>query len=64
MAEFPLAAEAIKTKTYMDNDYDSAHTLKEVAKLAVQVCTIHARGGFEMGNWISNSDESRKNSRC
>ncbi|XP_062713360.1 uncharacterized protein LOC134290275 [Aedes albopictus] len=55
--EFPLAAEAIKNKTYMDDYYDSADTPEEAAELAVQVRTIHAHGGFEMRNWVSNSDE-------
>ncbi|XP_062709246.1 uncharacterized protein LOC134288424 [Aedes albopictus] len=55
--EFPLAAAAIKDKTYMDDYYDSANTPEEAAELAVQVRTIHARGGFEMRNWVSNSEE-------
>ncbi|XP_062703755.1 uncharacterized protein LOC115259735 [Aedes albopictus] len=55
--EFPVAAAAIKDKTYMDDYYDSADTPEEAAELAVQVRTIHARGGFEMRNWVSNSEE-------
>ncbi|KXJ80072.1 hypothetical protein RP20_CCG026779 [Aedes albopictus] len=41
----------------MDDYYDSADTPEEAAELAVQVRTIHARGGFEMRNWVSNSEE-------
>ncbi|XP_062538847.1 uncharacterized protein LOC134207144 [Armigeres subalbatus] len=54
--EFPLAAEAIKNKTYMDDYYDSADSPEEAAEMALQVRTIHAHGGFEMRNWVSNSN--------
>ncbi|XP_062540821.1 uncharacterized protein LOC134208883 [Armigeres subalbatus] len=53
--EYPLAAAAIKDKTYMDDYYDSADSPEEAAKLAKQVRSIHAHGGFEMRNWVSNS---------
>lgn len=52
-----MAAAAIKNKTYMDDYYDTADTPEEAAELAVQVRIIHARGGFEMRNWVSNSEE-------
>ncbi|XP_053698939.1 uncharacterized protein LOC128745898 [Sabethes cyaneus] len=55
--EFPSAAAAIIEKTYMDDYYDSADSPAEASELAIQVRTIHARGGFEMRNWVSNSLE-------
>ena len=53
--EFPDASAAIKEKTYMDDYYDSLDTPQEAGIRAVQVREIHARAGFEMRNWVSNS---------
>lgn len=53
--EFPEAVKAIKEKTYMDDYFDSADTPEEASERALQVKLIHARGGFNMRNWVSNS---------
>ncbi|XP_053699197.1 uncharacterized protein LOC128746180 [Sabethes cyaneus] len=53
--EFPEAAAAIKSKMYMDDYYDSADTPAEAAERAIQVRAVHARAGFDMQKWVSNS---------
>ncbi|XP_062712088.1 uncharacterized protein LOC134289722 [Aedes albopictus] len=53
--EFPAACDAIKEKTYMDDYYDSLNTPDEAGMRALQVREVHARAGFEMRNWVSNS---------
>ncbi|XP_062556812.1 uncharacterized protein LOC134221639 [Armigeres subalbatus] len=55
--KFPVAAEAIKQKTYMDDYFDSADTAQEAAERAQQVKFIHSQAGFNMRNWVSNSVE-------
>ncbi|XP_058819112.1 uncharacterized protein LOC131681975 isoform X2 [Topomyia yanbarensis] len=55
--EFPEAVAAIKEKTYMDDYFDSADTPEEASHRAQQVKLIHSRGGLNMRNWISSSDE-------
>lgn len=54
-SEFPQAAVAIKKKHYMDDYLDSFDTEDEAIKVALEVKTVHDRGGFEMRNWHSNS---------
>ncbi|XP_029734329.2 uncharacterized protein LOC115269635 [Aedes albopictus] len=54
--EFPEAAEAIKKKHYVDDYLDSFDTEKEAIKVALEVTEVHARGGFCIRNWHSNSD--------
>ncbi|XP_058827483.1 uncharacterized protein LOC131687421 [Topomyia yanbarensis] len=55
--EFPSAAAAIMGSTYMDDYFDSADSPEEVIGRAKEVRTIHARAGFEMRNWMSNSEQ-------
>ncbi|XP_062703041.1 uncharacterized protein LOC134285727 [Aedes albopictus] len=54
--EFPEAAEAIKEKHYVDDYLDSFDTEEEAIKVALEVMEVHARGGFCIRNWHSNSD--------
>ncbi|XP_062704451.1 uncharacterized protein LOC134286794 [Aedes albopictus] len=54
-SEFPEAAAAIIDKTYMDDYVDSANTIEEAITRSTQVREVHARAGFEMRNWVSNS---------
>ncbi|XP_053691773.1 uncharacterized protein LOC128740262 [Sabethes cyaneus] len=53
--EFPEAAAAILNKHYVDDYYDSADTIDEAIRRANEVKHIHARGGFHIRNWVSNS---------
>ncbi|XP_062711767.1 uncharacterized protein LOC134289632 [Aedes albopictus] len=54
--EFPEAADAIKEKHYVDDYLDSFDTEEEAIKVALEVTEVHARGGFCIRNWHSNSD--------
>ncbi|XP_055523162.1 uncharacterized protein LOC129717320 [Wyeomyia smithii] len=53
----PYAAAAIVNKHYVDDYLDSADSAVEAIERARQVKLIHARGGFEIGKWVSNSEE-------
>ena len=53
--EFPDAEVAIKKRHYMDDYFDSTDTEGEAAARIRDVITVHARGGFEIRNWVSNS---------
>ncbi|XP_062557369.1 uncharacterized protein LOC134222243 [Armigeres subalbatus] len=55
--EFPEAADAIIRKHYVDDYFDSADTEAEAVRRATDVRHLHARGGFEIRNWVSNSKE-------
>ncbi|XP_055543080.1 uncharacterized protein LOC129728652 [Wyeomyia smithii] len=55
--DFPEAAAAIKAKTFMDDYYDSADSPEEAAERAMQVRALHAKAGFNMQKWVSNSRE-------
>ncbi|XP_062698986.1 uncharacterized protein LOC134284260 [Aedes albopictus] len=54
-AEFPEATDAIVKKHYVDDYLDSFDTEEKAIKVALDVKTVHARGGFEIRNWHSNS---------
>ncbi|XP_062540921.1 uncharacterized protein LOC134208963 [Armigeres subalbatus] len=53
--ECPQAFDAIVKKHYVDDMLASVETDEEALKLAQDVKRIHAAGGFEMRNWLSNS---------
>ncbi|XP_055632691.1 uncharacterized protein LOC129773142 [Toxorhynchites rutilus septentrionalis] len=53
--EFPRAAAAIMKNHYVDDWLASAETEEETIELARAVRHVHAKGGFEMRNWVSNS---------
>ncbi|XP_055589164.1 uncharacterized protein LOC129741453 [Uranotaenia lowii] len=56
-AEFPGAAKAIVEDHYVDDFLKSVDTTKEAVELTKQVQFVHARGGFEIRNFASNSSE-------
>ncbi|XP_017476429.1 PREDICTED: uncharacterized protein LOC108366518 [Rhagoletis zephyria] len=56
-AENSIAANAIKNHHYVDDFIDSTATVNEAIDLAKGVRDIHAKGGFFMHNWTSNSPE-------
>ncbi|XP_055633819.1 uncharacterized protein LOC129774147 [Toxorhynchites rutilus septentrionalis] len=53
--EYPKAAHAITHKHYVD--LDSVDSVDESVRRASEVKLIHARGGFHLRGWISNSGE-------
>lgn len=53
--QFPRAASCIKNEHYVDDMLASVETEDEAIALAEQVRHIHAQGGFEIRNWLSNS---------
>ncbi|XP_058816672.1 uncharacterized protein LOC131679946 [Topomyia yanbarensis] len=53
--EFPDAAEAIIDNHYVDDYLDSRDTEDEAVRIAREVKFVHAKGGFEIRNWLSNS---------
>ncbi|XP_058826515.1 uncharacterized protein LOC131686265 [Topomyia yanbarensis] len=56
-AEYPAAVEVIQKRHYVDDMLVSVATPQEAIKLARQVKQVHAEGGFEIRNWISNSKQ-------
>ncbi|XP_055522433.1 uncharacterized protein LOC129716621 [Wyeomyia smithii] len=54
--QFPEAAEAIVENHYVDDYFDSAETVEEAVKRAQDVRYVHSKGGFELRNWVSNSE--------
>ncbi|XP_058451844.1 uncharacterized protein LOC131430702 [Malaya genurostris] len=55
--EYPLAADAIIRKHYVDDYLDSVDSVEEAVVRAQEVRFIHSRGGFHIRHWLSNSDE-------
>ncbi|XP_062716224.1 uncharacterized protein LOC134291885 [Aedes albopictus] len=53
-AEYPRAVEAIVDRHYVDDYLDSFGTIEEAVQIGRQVKTIHAAGGFEIRNFLSN----------
>ncbi|XP_058810967.1 uncharacterized protein LOC131675845 [Topomyia yanbarensis] len=53
---YPQAAMAIIDNHYVDDYLDSVDTEEEAIRLALEVKTVHAKGGFHIRNWLSNSD--------
>ncbi|XP_062713284.1 uncharacterized protein LOC134290229 [Aedes albopictus] len=68
--QFPAAAVAIVENHYVDDYFDSVDTIEEAVKRAKEVRYVHSRGGFELRNWVSNSEEfldamgERKEDQC
>lgn len=68
--QFPTAAVAIVENHYVDDYIDNMDTIEEVVKRAKEVRYVHFRGGFELRNWVSNSEEflevmgERKENQC
>ncbi|XP_062714227.1 uncharacterized protein LOC134290998 [Aedes albopictus] len=53
--DYPAAVEVIQKRHYVDDMLVSVSTEDEAITLAQQVKKVHAEGGFEIRNWISNS---------
>lgn len=53
--QYPRAVECIKYEHYVDDMLASVETEGEAVKLANDVRFVHAQGGFEIRNWLSNS---------
>ncbi|XP_049291179.1 uncharacterized protein LOC125768058 [Anopheles funestus] len=53
--KYSRAAKCIKEEHYVDDLLASAESEEEIITLAEQVRYIHAEGGFEIRNWLSNS---------
>ncbi|XP_055545704.1 uncharacterized protein LOC129730413 [Wyeomyia smithii] len=53
-ALFPRAVEAILQYHYVDDYLDSFQTAEEAVKVGNEVKRIHAEGGFEIRNFLSN----------
>ncbi|XP_055591330.1 uncharacterized protein LOC129743369 [Uranotaenia lowii] len=54
--EYPEAANAILYNHYVDDYYHSTDTPEEAIHLATEVRQIHSKGGFDIRNWVSNSN--------
>ncbi|XP_033228979.1 uncharacterized protein LOC117180595 [Belonocnema kinseyi] len=52
---YPEASQAIISKHYMDDYLDSVDGIDETIRSAREVALVHSRGGFEIRNWMSNS---------
>ncbi|XP_058816370.1 uncharacterized protein LOC131679655 [Topomyia yanbarensis] len=55
--QYPVAADAIIRKHYVDDYLDSADDVDEAVQLAHEVKLVHSLGGFHLRNWLSNSTE-------
>ncbi|XP_062711689.1 uncharacterized protein LOC134289605 [Aedes albopictus] len=56
-SEFPKAVDAVIRHHYVDDYLDSFGTIEEAVQIGCEVKEIHARGGFEIRNFLSNSAE-------
>ncbi|XP_065088427.1 uncharacterized protein LOC135709909 [Ochlerotatus camptorhynchus] len=54
--QFPRAAEATVKEHYVDDMLSSVESEEEAIKLAKDVRVVHAEAGFEIRNWLSNSN--------
>ncbi|XP_062703497.1 uncharacterized protein LOC134285955 [Aedes albopictus] len=54
---YPEAAAAIVENTYVDDYANSADTVEEAVRVALEVKEIHASAGFVIRNWLSNSGQ-------
>lgn len=55
--QYPEAAAAIIHRHYVDDYFDSVDTVEEAVQRAQEVKIIHENCGFEIRNWVSNSEE-------
>ncbi|XP_065084406.1 uncharacterized protein LOC135706688 [Ochlerotatus camptorhynchus] len=55
--EFPEAVDAIVHNHYVDDYIDSRDFVEEATSITTAVKEVHAKAGFEIRNWLSNSDE-------
>lgn len=55
--KYPRAVQSILDNHYVDDLLDSTDTVEEAIKLAKDIKFIHQAGGFNIRNWISNSNE-------
>ncbi|XP_053699113.1 uncharacterized protein LOC128746088 [Sabethes cyaneus] len=53
----PRAADGILRSHYVDNFLDSFATVDEAKSVSSEVRWIHAKGGFFIRDWVSNSQE-------
>lgn len=53
--EYPTATEVIRNQHYVDDMLFSVNTEAEAIKIAKDVKFVHSKGGFEIRNWVSNS---------
>ncbi|XP_053691544.1 uncharacterized protein LOC128740060 [Sabethes cyaneus] len=53
---FPRAAEGILQSTYVDDYLDSFGSEEEACRISEEVRQIFCNGGFQLRNWISNSE--------
>ncbi|XP_053699089.1 uncharacterized protein LOC128746063 [Sabethes cyaneus] len=54
--QFPRAVEAIVNEQYVDDMLSSVETEEEAIQLAKDVRHVHAEAGFEIRNWLLNSN--------
>ncbi|XP_055604350.1 uncharacterized protein LOC129752600 [Uranotaenia lowii] len=57
---YPEASAAVIYNHYVDDYFDSTNTVEQAVQRATEVKYIHSKGGFEIRNWVSNSDEFLK----
>lgn len=55
--EFPDIMRIMLKQHYVDDYLDCADSIEEAVKTVHSVREVHRRGGFEMINWVSNSEE-------
>lgn len=55
--EFPAAAYEIINRHYMDDYLGGADSTNDAIKLISDVIKVHSKGGFEICNWVTNSEE-------
>ncbi|XP_049288887.1 uncharacterized protein LOC125766869 isoform X2 [Anopheles funestus] len=61
IAKLPRAVRCIKEQHYVDDLLASTECEEDAVKLANEVRDIHAQGGFQLHNWLSNSNQIANN---
>ncbi|XP_065094703.1 uncharacterized protein LOC135715317, partial [Ochlerotatus camptorhynchus] len=55
--QYPRAAVAIQENHYVDDYLDSVDTEEEAVQLIKEVKAVHAKAGFDIRKWLSNSKD-------
>ncbi|XP_058840825.1 uncharacterized protein LOC131696295 [Topomyia yanbarensis] len=54
---YPRAVNEIVQNHYVDDSIESYESVEEAIKVSAEMRSIHKHGGFELWNWLSNSNQ-------
>ncbi|XP_055615136.1 uncharacterized protein LOC129761441 [Toxorhynchites rutilus septentrionalis] len=55
--QYPRAVEGIINNHYVDDSLESYASVHEAVRVSEEMRMIHENGGFQLRNWLSNSEE-------